>query len=139
MDADTLKTQLASMTLNPHRISGVPMHRYVTQQRVDELANMELRPDDLFIVTYSGVPMHRYVTQQRVDELANMELRPDDLFIVTYPKSGTIWMQQIVKLICSGGEDDGVHPLDSIPWIDQSNDSRISQGRHVVDLKVLSD
>ena len=107
LDADTPKTQLASMTLNPHRISGVPMHRYVTQQRVDELANMELRPDDLFIVTY--------------------------------PKSGTMWMQQIVKLICSGGEDDGVHPWDSIPWIDQSNDSRISQGRHVVDLKVLSD
>ena len=38
--------------LNLHRVNGVPMTHHVTQKRVDELASMELRPDDLFIAPY---------------------------------------------------------------------------------------
>ena len=85
----------------------------------------------------NGVPMNRFVTQQRVDELANIELRSDDLFIVTYPKSGTTWMQQIVKLIRSGGVDDGIHPMRLIPWIEEGDDVRLLEGDPPLDLKVI--
>ena len=85
----------------------------------------------------NGVPMNHFVTQQRVDELANIELRSDDLFIVTYPKSGTTWMQQIVKLIRSGGVDDGVHPTTCIPWLEEGDDVRVREGDPPLDLQVM--
>lgn len=84
----------------------------------------------------NGVPMNRFVTQQRVDELARIELRPEDLFIVTYPKSGTTWMQQIVKLIRTKGADDGIHPMTYSPWIEQTDEARAREGDPPLDLTV---
>ncbi len=63
-----------------------------------------------------GVVFPPSITQQRMDDLATFKLRCGDVFIVTYPKSGTTWMQQIVKLICSGGRDDRKRLDESIPW-----------------------
>ena len=44
-----------------------------------------------------------------MDELAlsDFSLRADDLFVASYPRSGTTWMQQIVKLIRTNGIDTG--------------------------------
>ena len=65
----------------------------------------------------NGVLLPR-MSPERWEELKTFPLRHDDLFIVTYPKSGTTWMQQIVKLLRSGGQGDDV-PLDrSIPWLE---------------------
>ncbi len=44
--------------------------------------------------------------------------RPTDVFVVSYPKSGTTWMQQIVKLIWNNGMEDGRDIDEALPWID---------------------
>ena len=44
--------------------------------------------------------------------------REGDVFICTFPKSGTTWMQSIIKLIRNNGVDDG-RDVDIVsPWID---------------------
>ena len=47
----------------------------------------------------NGIVFPTFITQERLDELRDFHLKPDDLFIPPYPKSGTTWLQQIVKLI----------------------------------------
>ena len=66
-----------------------------------------------------GFPFPPFIGQQRMDELREWCVLPDDVYIVTYPKSGTTWTQQIVKLIRSGGVEDGVNVKDSIPWLEE--------------------
>ena len=63
----------------------------------------------------NGIVFPPYIDQQRMDELKDFHLRPDDLFIITYPKSGTTWMQQIVRLIANDGRDDGTIVTEAIP------------------------
>ena len=47
------------------------------------------------------------ITQKSVDELnTGFEARNGDVVVATYPKSGTTWMQQILKVLRSGGVDD---------------------------------
>ncbi len=40
--------------------------------------------------------------------LDTMQLLSDDVIVVAYPKSGTTWMQQIVKLIGTSGIESGI-------------------------------
>ena len=40
------------ITMNLSPVNGIPMNILVSQQNVDELANFELRSDDLFVVSY---------------------------------------------------------------------------------------
>ncbi len=40
--------------------------------------------------------------------LDTMQLLSDDVIVVAYPKSGTTWMQQIVKLIGNSGIESGI-------------------------------
>ncbi|XP_029013705.1 amine sulfotransferase-like [Betta splendens] len=61
-------------------------------------------------------------TAEHIDSLQSFEIRDGDIFAVTYPKSGTIWIQQIVISIC---ELDGslnkneVNPK-QMPWLEHS-------------------
>uniref|UniRef100_A0A8C5A6B6 Sulfotransferase n=1 Tax=Gadus morhua TaxID=8049 RepID=A0A8C5A6B6_GADMO len=53
--------------------------------------------------------------------LRGVLFRPDDILIVTYPKSGTVWMQEIVPLILSQGDPvvvDTVPNWDRVPWLE---------------------
>ncbi|XP_003383429.1 PREDICTED: amine sulfotransferase-like [Amphimedon queenslandica] len=47
-----------------------------------------------------------------------LKLRETDVFVATFPKCGTTWTQQIVKLIWSGGREDGRDVDEALPWID---------------------
>ena len=67
-----------------------------------------------------GIPFPPFIDQKRMDELQEWHVLPNDVYIVTYPKSGTTWAQQIVKLIRSGGVEDGVNVKDSIPWLEKN-------------------
>ncbi|KAJ8354037.1 hypothetical protein SKAU_G00216040 [Synaphobranchus kaupii] len=64
---------------------------------------------------------------EEVDEIQNWEVRDSDIFIITYPKSGTIWMQQIMTLIEAKGDVTATtNQLNSkrIPWIELSGSKK---------------
>lgn len=67
----------------------------------------------------SGLLVPPFTTQQMVDDLAGLPLRESDVFIATYPKSGTTWMQQIVKLVHFNGQDNNQAIVDSAPWLER--------------------
>nr|XP_057909877.1 amine sulfotransferase-like [Doryrhamphus excisus] len=59
-----------------------------------------------------------------VDGISKLEMRDSDIFVVTYPKSGTVWMQQILLLLEAKG-DMTVYSAakmpcngDLVPWIE---------------------
>ena len=64
-----------------------------------------------------GVVLPR-LSPERWEELKNFPLQHDDVFIVTFPKSGTTWVQQIVRLLRNGGQADGVKLDRCIPWLE---------------------
>ena len=108
---------------------GVPELEFVAVMAESKLITMKLSP-------INGIPMNLLMKQQKVDELVNFELRSDDVFIVSYPKTGTTWMQQIVKLILANGVDDGVPPILTCPWIEADEVIREKMGQPPLDLKV---
>ncbi|XP_016357897.1 amine sulfotransferase-like [Sinocyclocheilus anshuiensis] len=56
-----------------------------------------------------------------VDQIQNFEIQDSDVFVITYPKSGTIWLQQILSLIeVKGDVTASNEQLNSerVPWIE---------------------
>ncbi|XP_026057608.1 amine sulfotransferase [Carassius auratus] len=59
-------------------------------------------------------------TGEYIDSLQHFEIRDSDIFLVTYPKSGTIWTQNIINLICEDATDQTKFPnnLEKMPWLE---------------------
>lgn len=70
-----------------------------------------------------GIPFPPYITQQHMDQLKNFPLRSDDIILATYPKSGTTWMQQVLKLIYTGGKENGKNVSEAVPWLERGTAS----------------
>ena len=66
----------------------------------------------------SGLMVPPFMTQKMIDELRGLPLRQRDVFVVTFPKSGTTWMQQIVKLIHGNGKDNDQRIMEVAPWVE---------------------
>ncbi|KAL7842601.1 hypothetical protein SRHO_G00242900 [Serrasalmus rhombeus] len=64
------------------------------------------------------------LSPEEVDRIQNWEIQDSyqtDVFVVTYPKSGTIWLQQILSLIEARGDIEAtIDQLTSehLPWIE---------------------
>ena len=71
-----------------------------------------------YLHTVNGLLVPVFVQQETVDELKELQLYPDDVWVVSYPKSGTTWMQQIVRLIRNNGVQDDVKINVAIPWLE---------------------
>ncbi|XP_062874717.1 amine sulfotransferase-like [Trichomycterus rosablanca] len=65
--------------------------------------------------------VNNMTTPEYIDSLQTFEIRDSDIFLVTYPKSGTIWTQNIITLICeSDYKDNDLFPNNSekMPWLE---------------------
>ncbi|KAM9434114.1 amine sulfotransferase [Clarias gariepinus] len=75
-----------------------------------------------FLFRYKGLVFaNGMTTPEYIDSLQSFQIRDSDTFLVTYPKSGTIWAQNIITLICeSEGNQDEEFPnnLEKMPWLE---------------------
>ncbi|XP_029360095.1 amine sulfotransferase-like [Echeneis naucrates] len=59
-----------------------------------------------------------------VDQIKHLEIRDSDVFVATYPKSGTIWLQQILLLVEAKGDVTAIRNptivsnADIMPWME---------------------
>ncbi|XP_067840816.1 amine sulfotransferase-like [Heptranchias perlo] len=56
-----------------------------------------------------------------LEKMDHFEIRDSDVTAVTYPKSGTVWMQQILSLIYSDGDPAAVQSkpaIERVPWME---------------------
>ncbi|XP_068424594.1 amine sulfotransferase-like [Clinocottus analis] len=67
-----------------------------------------------------------------LDALQHFETRPTDIFLVTYPKSGTVWMQQILVQIMGAADSDWTEDATNrkrVPWLEERLVDNPSRGR----------
>ena len=79
----------------------------------------------------NGVAIPFFTTPEfRQDLRKNFKLRPEsDIFIVTWPKSGTTWMQNILRQILYSEEEPewaNMTLSDRIPWVDHIRDISVA-------------
>ena len=66
-----------------------------------------------------GVELFYGMSAEKVKAIVHsFSIRANDVFVATYPKSGTTWMQQIVKLVWNNGIEDGRDIDEALPWIE---------------------
>lgn len=71
----------------------------------------------------NGVSVPFFATPELREQLkSGFKPRPSDIFIITYPKSGTTWLQNIMREICFEKDEDekwgGLALTDRFPYID---------------------
>ncbi|XP_061632453.1 sulfotransferase family 2, cytosolic sulfotransferase 3 isoform X2 [Phyllopteryx taeniolatus] len=61
-------------------------------------------------------------SEESLEYAQNFAVEDTDVFTVTYPKSGTIWMQELLPLVLSGGDLTPIQTIpnwDRVPWLEE--------------------
>ncbi|KAM7420331.1 hypothetical protein PAMA_014853 [Pampus argenteus] len=61
-------------------------------------------------------------SMESLEYAQNFSVKDTDVFAVTYPKSGTIWMQEILPLVLNGGDPTPIQTIpnwDRVPWLEE--------------------
>jgi len=74
-----------------------------------------------FYKVLNGMKVPPFVSGECLEKLKNFQLHSDDVWIVSYPKSGTTWVQQIVKLVRNGGKEDERTISATIPYVESAD------------------
>ena len=76
--------------------------------------------------TINGVPVAFYTTPEFRDETREkFKLRENDIFVVTYPKSGTTWLQSILKEMLYPAEDEPVSKMTLTERLPMTDDPKL--------------
>nr|XP_042701513.1 amine sulfotransferase-like [Chrysemys picta bellii] len=83
---------------------------------------LTMEPSEEFLFKHKGFYFHPgHVTPEYIDSLEDFEIRDSDVFVVTYPKSGNVWIQNILSFIYHEGHRDGTENMKIIarvPWLE---------------------
>ncbi|XP_067458649.1 amine sulfotransferase-like [Thunnus thynnus] len=120
---------LGSYQIHPERIYSASDRRANREVIMSYQLN-DVKSPDHELVRHKNFKLIRGIhNPDDVEQIYNLDIRDSDVFVVTYPKSGTIWMQQILRLLDAKGDVTAIRKLNSyfnadlIPWI-EVNDSR---------------
>ncbi|XP_062254340.1 sulfotransferase 2B1-like isoform X2 [Platichthys flesus] len=61
-------------------------------------------------------------TTESLEYAQHFRVEDTDVFAVTYPKSGTVWMQEILPLVLNGGDLEPIQTIpnwDRVPWLEE--------------------
>ncbi|XP_069393450.1 sulfotransferase family 2, cytosolic sulfotransferase 3 isoform X2 [Paralichthys olivaceus] len=61
-------------------------------------------------------------SQESLEYAQHFSVEDTDVFAVTYPKSGTVWMQEILPLVLNGGDLTPIQTIpnwDRVPWLEE--------------------
>ncbi|XP_035382357.1 sulfotransferase 2B1-like [Electrophorus electricus] len=73
-------------------------------------------------LTYHGLmcPKKSH-SEDNIKDFKTFKVQEDDVFVITYPKSGTVWMQEIIPLLLNGGDFTPVQTIpnwERVPWLE---------------------
>ncbi|XP_013884376.1 sulfotransferase family cytosolic 2B member 1 [Austrofundulus limnaeus] len=75
-------------------------------------------------IEYHGLLLpHTAHTAESLEYAENFSVEDTDVFAVTYPKSGTVWMQEILPLVLNGGDLTPIKTIvnwDRVPWLEET-------------------